>query len=125
MNKEDFVRVVPGEIAPENPDSELRRLRQDLLLIDYSDQYFLDHVDGVAHVKRYLGPLVSKITDQLQNEKLIDKTEGRVEVKKFFKNLLNRLGEKTQDQIIDELISRAKEYGPIAILFLIKMIHTT
>jgi hypothetical protein len=128
MGVEDFETVSPGEILPESPAeirNELDRLRRDLLLSDVAEKYFLTHSDGQLYVKKYLNPLVSKVSDQRQNENFIDKTQGKMEIKSYFKGLWSRLKEKSQEEIVAGLISGAKQYGPAAILFLIKIGHTT
>jgi hypothetical protein len=63
------------------------------------------------------------VSDPLQIEESVDNTQGKVEIKSYFKELLSKLRGKSQDEIVNGLISGAKIYGPAALLFLIKMVQ--
>jgi hypothetical protein len=80
--------------------------------------YHLDKINGVIFVRKHLEPLVLKVYNQPQIENVINKTQGKTSVKSYFKELLNKLKEKSQDEIVSGLITGAKRYGPYAITIL-------
>ena len=135
MTIQEIAKLTPDEFLPENESQmrdELSSLVENNLLVDtYTDRslnqqplggYQLGNVNGVIFVRKYLGMLVPEIYDQSQTENIIDKTQGKAEVKRYFTDLLDKLKEKSKDEIASGLIFEAKKYGLPAIIFLVKMI---
>jgi hypothetical protein len=131
---QEIAELTPVEFLPENESqmrAELSSLVESKLLVDtYTDDslnqqplgvYHLGNVNGVIFVRKYLGTLVPKVVDQSQTENVINKTQGKAEVKSYFAGLFDKLKEKSQDEIASGLISGAKQYGLSAIIFLVKM----
>lgn len=123
---EDFIHVTPKEILPNNRDEmyhELIELLQDLLISDVGEKFFLTHTNGMLYVKKDLAPLVSKFFDKQRKEGFLDGYGLDTGVKSYFEGLWDKLKEKSQEQIADGLISGAKQYGPVALLFLLKVVQ--
>lgn len=122
MGIKDFIRVTPGEFYPEDPEQavkEIWELRREFRLGDIADKWYLDHVHGVFYVRKYLEPLVSKVHDpqeyesiRQQYESVIEITKSGNEVKTFFREFLDKLKDKSQDEIIEEIFAGLRRYGP-------------
>ena len=123
---EDFIHATPKEILPNNRDEmyhELIELLQDLLISDVGEKFFLTHTNGTLYVKKDLASLVSKFFDKQQKDSFLDGYDLDTGVKSYFEGLWDKLKEKSQEQIVDEVISGAKQYGPVAFLFLLKVLQ--
>jgi hypothetical protein len=121
MKIKEFASLAPIEILPNNEieiREELNTLRSDLLITDTGDYYFLTNTDGVIFVRKNLNSLASKMLESQDYANIIDKIQAKKEVKNYFKDLWSKIKEKSQEQIVDSLVTGAKQSGPIAITFL-------
>ena len=126
MREEDLPMITPAEILPRDGGYMNHQIYGLLIdhLLDASDwekygvwRFRLNRFDGVIFVRRYLNTLAPIVQQQIEN------TQGKVEVKSYFRELFNKLKEKSQEEIVAGLVSGAKQYGLAAFLFLIKMVQ--
>jgi hypothetical protein len=79
--------------------------------------------DGIMLVKTILSNLSKAIEDKQAYEKTIDKVEGSMGIKTWFKELRNKLRDKAQDEIADEILTGVKVYGPQLVGFAFRILH--
>lgn len=80
--------------------------------------------DGLLLFRKFISPL-AKAANQPDYQKRIDATSGNDMVKKELKNLQGKLKDKTEDEAIDAFIDIAKQYGHLAIIYLVKLLLPT
>jgi hypothetical protein len=72
-------------------------------------------------IKRYLGDLSRAIKDRRVTEKDIERAEGGIEVKKYFKGILSKILDKSQEEIVNTLFSAIRTQGIPLIVLLISL----
>ncbi len=128
---DQLAKVMPESILThiQNDQDIVRRLYQlnEKGLLRYFsgfdvDAYFRITTNGIIVFRKFLKPLATAIVND-SYDKIIDKTEGSNAVKKELKALRKKLKDRTEDEIIDAFINVAKTYGPVAILFLVRLAY--
>ncbi|MFL6494739.1 MAG: hypothetical protein ACJ70N_08030 [Nitrososphaera sp.] len=77
--------------------------------------------DGMLVINRILGKLSQKIEDKKITEQDIDSAEGDSGAKEHLKGLLNKLVDKSQNEIVETLFSAIQTQGMPIVLLLIEL----
>ena len=80
---------------------------------------------GKLFVRKCFVGLVSKIEDKIQYERIVEQTEANTIVKKYFKELREKLIDKSQDQVIEIISSGIKEYAVVGISIALRLVGLT
>jgi len=88
------------------------------------EQYegFYVTTQGKLFVRKCFVGLVPKIEDKIQYERVVEQTEANTEVKKYFKELREKLIDKSQDQVVEMIISGMKEYTVVGISIALRLL---
>jgi hypothetical protein len=127
----ELITILPTSVIPEMPKAEevynqLNLLAEDGLLepegrYDLESFSFSITGDGMLVIKQYLGDLSRAIKDRRVTDKDVEHAEGGIEVKKYFKELLSKILDKSQDEIVNTLFSAIRTQGIPLIVLLISL----
>jgi hypothetical protein len=73
-------------------------------------------------IKQYLAGLSSAIKDEQITEQHIERAEGDSFIKQYFKELISKVKDRTQDEIVDALFSAIKTHGVKMTIMLISLL---
>jgi len=68
-----------------------------------------------------LGKTWNRLPHQLKYEAVVRQAKVSSELKNFLMGLRTRLTEKSQDEIADAILSGLKQYGPTAVLVVLRL----
>lgn len=117
-----------GTLSPEDVHNQLDALvKRGFLKPELKRQngecttFFSITLGGTVFVKSYIAKLSSAIKDKKINDQDIDSAEGNIEIKKYFKETLGKIKDKSQDEIANILFSAIRTYGPPLIILLVSL----
>ena len=78
--------------------------------------------DGMLLIKQYLTGLSSAIKEGQIKEQDIERAQGDNVIKKYFKELLSKVKDRSQDEIVDALFSAIKTHGIKMTIMLVSLL---
>jgi hypothetical protein len=78
--------------------------------------------DGMRLIKQYLAGLSTAIKDEQITEQVIERAQGDNVIKKYFKELLSKVNDRSQDEIVDALFSAIKTHGVKMTIMLVSLL---
>lgn len=78
--------------------------------------------DEMILIKQYLGGLSTAIKDKQIKDHVIERAQGDNVIKKYFKELLSKAEDRSQDKIVDALFSAIKTHGVKMTIMLVSLL---
>lgn len=78
--------------------------------------------DGMILLKQYLAELSTAIKDKQITDHVIERAQGDNVIKKYFKELLSKVKDRSQDEIVDALFSAIKTHGVKMTIMLVSLL---
>jgi hypothetical protein len=133
MTVRELITILPLSIVSETPTAqeiyEQLNILADRGLLEGKGSYLSEeHASyyitgtGMLFIKRYYAGLSKAIKDKRLYEENIESIEGNSKIKEFLKGIGNKLKERSQEEIADEVLSGVKTCGPLLITSLIHMV---
>ena len=131
----DICLLIPSSILPENMINEDHIYNQ-IKILEYNhligvsvdpvqekeNTPFFITVNGIILIKQLFSTLSDGIFEGKISEESINQIEGNREIKDWLISLLDDLKEKSEDDVVDMLMTGIKIYGPSAIVLLINLL---
>ncbi len=131
----DICLLIPSSILPENIINEDHIYNQ-IKILEYNhligisvndvqekeNTLFFITINGIILIKQLFSTLSDGIFDGKISEESINQTEGNREIKDWLTSLWKDLKEKSEDDIVDMLMTGIRIYGPSAIVVLINLL---
>ena len=131
----DICLLIPSSILPENIINEDYIYNQ-IKILEYNhligisvndvqekeNTLFFITINGIILIKQLFSTLSDGIFDGKISEESINQTEGNREIKDWLTSLWKDLKEKSEDDIVDMLMTGIRIYGPSAIVVLINLL---
>ncbi len=131
----DICLLIPSSILPENMINEDHIYNQ-IKILEYNhliglsanniqekeNTPFFITINGIILIKQLFSTLSDGIFEGKISEESINQIEGNREIKDWLTSLWHDLKEKSEDDIVDMLMTGIKIYGPSAIILLINLL---
>lgn len=128
-----LITILPLSIVPETPTAQgvydqLNVLADRGLLEGKGGYLSEEHASyyitgtGMLFIMRYYASLSKAIKDTRVYEENIESIEGNSKIKEFLKGIGDKLEERSQEEIADEVLSGVRTYGPLLISSLIHIV---
>jgi hypothetical protein len=78
--------------------------------------------NGMLLIKQYLAGLSNAIKDEQITEQHIERAQGDNVIKQYFKELMSKVKDRTQDEIVDALFSAIKTHGIKMTIMLVSLL---